>query len=346
MALVAVQRAIARTLLSLPTPILRLMSGGGVVHQGGRTLDPRLQFLAARGRRTPPIETLSPETVRRGEVAALAAVSSALAPGVTWRSLQVPGANRDVLARLYRPAAQDPAAPMMVWAHMGGGVIGGLDTSHGFCGLLARLTRSPVLSVDYRLAPEHRYPAGLDDVMAAYRWARDQAETFGANGVAIGGDSIGGAFAAIICQDLKRAGEDQPVLQLLLYPWTDVASETASMTTYAEAFPLSRAMMDWFMGHYLTPDADPSDPRLSPGRAEDLTGLAPALLVTAGFDPLIDQGAAYARALREAGVAVTYRSHDSLCHGFAAFTGAVPAADAACRDIADLVRKTYEGRTS
>lgn len=342
---VAVQRAIARTLLSLPTPILRLMSGGGVVHQGGRTLDPRLQFLAARGRNAPPIGTLSPDIVRRGEVAGLAAVSGALEPGVSWRSLQVPGADGDIPARLYRPADQDADAPLMVWAHMGGGVIGGLDTSHGFCGLLARLTRAPVLSVDYRLAPEHRFPAGLDDLLAAYRWAREQAGVFGAKGVAVGGDSIGGAFAAIICQDLMRAGEDQPVLQLLLYPCTDVASETPSMTTYAQAFPLSRAMMDWFMGHYLTPDADPSDPRLSPGRAEDLTGLAPALLVTAGFDPLIDQGAAYAQALHEANIAVTYRSYDSLCHGFAAFTGAIPAADAACRDIAERVRKTYEGQT-
>ena len=344
MASVAVQRYVARTLLSLPTPILRLMSGGGAIHVGGRTLDPRLQFLAAQGRNAPPISTLSPEDVRRGEITGLAAVNGAQQPGVTCKALDVPGAEDDIPARLYRPTRQDATAPLMVWAHMGGGVIGTLDTSHGFCSLLALITQAPVLSVDYRLAPEHRFPAGLEDWLAPHSWGRDQAATFGATGVAIGGDSMGGSFAAIICQDLKNAGEAQPVLQLMIYPCTDVASETPSMTTYAEAFPLNRAMMNWFMGHYLTPAADPVDPRLSPLREGDLSGLAPAIVATAGFDPLIDQGAAYARALREAGISTVYRSYDSLCHGFASFTGAVPAADVACREIADLVRNHYEGR--
>jgi acetyl esterase len=343
MASVAVQRVVARALLSLPTPILRALSGGGVVYINGRTLDPRLQFLAARGRGAPPIATLSPDEVRRGEITGLAAVSGALEPGVRVEGLSVPGAAGQVPARLYRPERQDSGAPLMVWAHMGGGVIGTLDTSHRFCSLLARITRAPVLSVDYRLAPEHRFPAGLDDVLAVYRWAREQAAAWGASGAAIGGDSMGGSFAAIICQDLKRAGEAQPVLQLMLYPCTDVASETPSMTTLADAFPLNRAMMDWFMGHYLTPEVDPADPRLSPLRAPDVTGLAPAVIATAGFDPLIDQGVAYADRLRRAGVATTWRSYDSLCHGFASFTGAVPAADAACREIAGLVRDHYDG---
>ena len=343
MASAAIQRLIAQALLSLPTPILRAMSGGGVVYVGGRTLDPRLQFLASQGRNAPPISSLSPEEARRGEITGLALVSGALEPGVRVESLSVPGAAGPVPARLYRPERQDASAPLMVWAHMGGGVIGTLDTSHRFCSLLARITRGPVLSVDYRLAPEHRFPAGLEDVLAAYRWARDQASTYGARGVAIGGDSMGGSFAAIICQDLKRLGEEQPVLQLMLYPCTDVASETPSMSTYADAFPLNRAMMDWFMGHYLGPDTDPADPRLSPLKAADLSGLAPAVIATAGFDPLIDQGAAYGQKLREAGIATTWRSYDSLCHGFASFTGAVPAADAACREIAGLVRDHYDG---
>lgn len=346
MALVALQRFIVRTLLSLPAPILRLISGGGVTYVGGRTLDPRLQFLAAQGRSAPPINSLSPQDVRRGEISGLAAVSSDLERGVTCTTLSVSGAGGDIPARLYRPAQQDASAPLMVWAHMGGGVIGTLDTSHSFCGLLAQITQAPVLSVDYRLAPEHRFPAGLEDFLAACRWAREQAAAFGATGVAVGGDSMGGNFAAIICQDLKRCGEDQPVLQLLMYPCTDVASETPSMGIYADAFPLNRAMMNWFMGHYMTADADPADPRLSPGREDDLAGLATAIVATAGFDPLIDQGAAYATGLREAGVATTYRAYDSLCHGFASFTGAVPAADAACREIAGLVRNHYEGRTA
>jgi acetyl esterase/lipase len=332
------QRLVARTLLSLPAPVLRLMAGGGVVYKGGRTLDPRLQFLAAQARKGPPMEALSPLEARRGEAAALAAVAGPLEPGVRWEPLDVPGADGDVPARLYRPGPQDPAAPMMVWAHMGGGVIGGLETSHAFCSLLARVARMPVLSVDYRLAPEHRFPAGLDDVLAAFRWARANAARFGARDAAIGGDSMGGNFTAVICQDLKRAGEPQPVLQLLVYPCTDVASETASMSLYADAFPLTRPLMDWFVGHYLGAEADPTDPRLSPLRSAGLGGLAPAVIATAGFDPLVDQGEAYAKALKAAGVAVDYRCYDSLSHAFLSFTGVIPAADAAAREIANLVR--------
>ncbi len=153
---------------------------------------------------------------------------------------------------------------------------------------------------------------------------------------------MGGNFAAIIAQEMQRAGEPQPALQLLIYPAVDVASETASMATYADAYPLSRPIMDWFMGHYMGPDADPADPRLSPNKTEDLTGLAPAVVITAGFDPLVDQGEAYAKRLQAAGVAVRYRCYDGLAHGFTAFTGAVPAADAACREVAGLVRETLD----
>jgi acetyl esterase/lipase len=229
---------------------------------------------------------------------------------------------------------------------MGGGVIGDLETSEAFCAILAGALRAPVISVDYRLAPEHRFPAGLDDVMAAYRSVRDNAARFGApaGAAAIGGDSVGGNFAAVICQRLRDAGEPQPALQLLIYPAVDMASETPSMSLYANAFPLSRATMDWFMGHYLGPQDDPADPRLSPIRAKDLAGLAPAVVVTAGFDPLVDQGEAYARALRTAGSPVTYRCYDSLAHAFTSFTGAVPAADAACREIAALAREALEAR--
>ena len=342
----AARRFIMRTLLSVPTPLLRLLAGGGVVYQGGRTLDPRLQFLAAGAARAPSMTTLSPPDARRTNAEALAMMTAPLDPGVSVQAISVPGADGEIPARVYRPSNQDPAMPLLVFAHFGGGVIGDLDTSHAFCGVLARIVRCPVLSVDYRLAPEHKFPAGLDDVLAAYRWGRDNAARFGApeGQAAIGGDSMGGNFAAIICQDLKRAGEAQPALQLLVYPCTDVASETPSMTTYGEAFPLTKPIMDWFMQHYMGPTDDPADPRLSPLKSEDLSGLAPAVVVTAGFDPLVDQGEAYAKRLHDAGAPTVYRCYDSLAHGFTAFTGVVPAADVACREIAGLVREGLEGR--
>ena len=342
----ATQRRLVRALLSLPSPVLRLMAGGGVVYRGGRTLDPRLQFLAAQARNGAPMTTLSPGDARRASAQGLAVLAGDPEPGVRVEPLMIEGAGRAIPARVYRPEVQDPEAPLMVYAHMGGGVIGDLETCDAFCGLLARVGRGPVLSVDYRLAPEHRFPAGLDDVLAAYRFGRDNAARFGAPvaQAAIGGDSMGGNFAAAICQDLKRAGEPQPVLQLLIYPAVDVACARASMTTYAGAFPLSKTLMDWFMGLYRGAGDSALDPRLSPLAAEELSGLAPAIVVAAGFDPLLDQGEAYARRLKAAGVPVTYRRHDSLAHGFTAFTGAVPAAQVACREIAGLVRESFERR--
>jgi acetyl esterase len=340
------QRLIARTLLSLPAPILRLMSGGGVVYQGGRTLDPRIQFLAAQAKSAPPMQLLSPQEARQANDAGIALVAGEPEPGVRVEALTIEGPNGPIPARAYRPENQDPADPLMVYAHMGGGVIGNLETCHTFCTILAQCARAPVLSVDYRLAPEHRFPAGLEDVLAAYRWARDNAERFGAakGAVAIGGDSMGGGFAAAVCQALRKAKEPQPALQLLIYPWVDVACESASMTIYGESYPLTRALLDWFAAHYMGPADHPSDPRLSPLAAPDLSGLAPAIVVTAGFDPLVDQGEAYARKLKAAGVPVAYRCYDSLAHGFTAFTGAVPCADVACREIAGLVREGFEGR--
>ncbi len=342
----AVQRALLRGLMSLPRSALRLMAGGGVVYRGGRTLDPRLQLLAHMARRQPQIASLTPQEVRLQAHAALKVLEGPLESGVAVEPLTIEAAGPGIAARVYRPTAQDPAAPALVWAHMGGGVIGDLDTSHNLCAILAKVMRAPVISVDYRLAPENRFPAGLEDVLDAYRWVRAHGARFGAapDVAAIGGDSMGGNFAAVICQELRRHGEPQPALQLLLYPAVDVASETQSMTTYADAYPLSRAMMQWFMGHYLGPGDDPADPRLSPLKAADLSGLAPAVIATAGFDPLIDQGEAYARRLLAAGAPVLYRCYDRLAHGFGSFAGMIPAADVACRAVAGLAREVIEGR--
>jgi acetyl esterase len=341
------QRTMIKAILSLPPAVLRTLAGGGVVFEGGRTLDSRLQFLANAARGAADLSGLSPAQARLATAQGLAALAGEPEPGVEARALTIDGPRGPIPARAYRPAVRDPAAPVMVYAHFGGGVLGDLETCDVFCRILAKITHGPVLSVDYRLAPEHRFPAGLEDVLAAYRWARANAETqfaAPAGHAAIGGDSMGGNFAAVIAQTLKRAGEPQPALQLLIYPAVDMASETQSMTTYADAFPLSRETMSWFVGHYLEAGADRADPRVSPLREPDLSGLAPAIIVTAGFDPLVDQGEAYAKRLSDAGVPVLYRCYDALAHGFTAFTGAIPGADIACREIAGLVREGLEGR--
>jgi acetyl esterase len=340
------QKLVIKTVLSLPAPLLRLLSGGSAVYQGGRTLDPRLQFIAAGAKGQPAMSSLSVQDARAASAQGLALMTGKPEAGVRVEHLTLPGAEGDLRARAYRPENQDSEAPLMVFAHFGGGVIGDLDTCHAFCTILADLARCAVLSVDYRLAPEHKFPAGLDDMLAAWRWAAENGPGFGAEPgrLALGGDSMGGNFAAILAQEMKRTGEPQPALQLLIYPAVDVASETQSMTTFGDAYPLSRDTMNWFMGHYMGPDADPADLRLSPIRSEDVGGLAPAIVITAGFDPLVDQGEAYARRLKAAGTPVLYRCYDALAHGFTAFTGAVPAADIACREIAGLVRQAYDGK--
>jgi acetyl esterase/lipase len=225
----ALQRAALKGMLSLPRPLLRLVAGGGVVYQGGRTLDPRLQFMAHQARSAPGLETLTPPQARLAVAQRQQTLEGALEPGVALESLTLAAENGRIPARAYRPADQDPKAPMLVFAHGGGGVVGDLDSAHVFCSILAAILRCPVLNVGYRLAPEDRFPAGLDDLIAAYRWAVANAARFGApSGVAaIGGDQMGANFAAVICQELRRHGEAQPALQLLLCPVTDVASETS-----------------------------------------------------------------------------------------------------------------------
>ena len=344
----AFQKFLFKTLVSLPSPALRLMSGGAGVWQGGRTLDPRFQFIAQMARREQAARTqaLTPETARTAVAQSLAMMQGRPDLGVSTQDRTIDGPRGSIPCRFYHPLHPDPAAPVMVFAHFGGGVIGDLETCHTFCTILARATRGAVLSVDYRLAPENKFPAGLEDVLAAYRHVRDNPGLYGGagGGVAIGGDSMGGNFTAVICQMLKAAGEPQPALQLMIYPAVDMASESQSITTYGDTYPLGRGVMQWFSANYMSPQDDPADPRLSPIKTEDLSGLAPAILVTAGFDPLVDQGEAYARRLKAAHVPVVYRCYDNLLHGFTAYCGVSPAADTACREIAGLVREGYEGR--
>ncbi len=245
---------------------------------------------------------------------------------------------------MYRHPNQDPQLPVLVYAQTG--AVGEFDESDAFCSMLARCGHAPVLSVPSRPSADRPFPACLDDVEAAYRYARAHAEGFGAPAglAAVGGESIGGAFAAILCQDLKRLGEPQPALQLLLYPWVDLSNESVLLSDYAEAALPAQEVEGWEAGRMLRPQDDPADPRISPLQGPDLAGLAPAIVVTAGFDPLLDQGEAYARRLRDAGAHLVYRCYDHLVHGFAGFTGAVPAADIACREIAGLVREGLQGR--
>jgi len=209
---------------------------------------------------------------------------------------------------------------LLVFYHGGGWTIGDLDTHDALCRLTCRDADVHVLSVDYRLAPEHPAPAAVDDAYAAFRWAHEHAGDLGAipDKLAIGGDSAGGNLAAIVSQLARDDGGPTPVLQWLLYPRTDFTAKTRSLSLFAEGFLLTKRDMDWFETQYLgDSDLEPTDPRISPLLAESLSGLPPALIAIAGFDPLRDEGDRYAAALRAAGTPVDLRSMGSLTHGFA-----------------------------
>lgn len=339
----SLEKTIINLLLKLPDPILVSLAGGTPVVRDGRTLDARFQFIAhsVTKRGAPP--ELTTEFARHGTEILTVLFGGPLEQGVSCqdRTLQLSG--RTIPARSYRPSNQSPQAPLLVFYHFGGGVVGSLETCHAFCSILAKTIGCPVLSVDYRLAPEHPWPAGLEDAIDSFLWARDHAQEFGAPAgvAAVGGDSMGGNFSAILAQEMQRRELAQPFLQLLIYPATTILASEGSMQSCADAYPLTADIMAWFMANYLPNSNLGADLRVSPALAPSLAGLAPAIVITAGHDPLRDQGKAYAEALEAAEVKVHYQCYDSLAHGFTAYTGGVPAADRACREIAAVAARAY-----
>jgi acetyl esterase len=228
-----------------------------------------------------------------------------------------PGPAGDIPVRVYVPAGEGPF-PVLVFYHGGGWVIGDIESHDAPCRALANRSGAIVASVDYRLGPEHRFPAAVDDAYAAAVWAAEKAGEFGGDGarLAVGGDSAGGNLAAVVAQEAKRRGGPPLAFQLLIYPATDRHDDSPSMRENALGPLLSRAWMEWFYGHYLAGPDDGLDPRVSPARADDLSGLPPALVITAEFDPLRDQGRAYAEKLRAAGVEAEHVDFPGMIHGF------------------------------
>jgi len=225
--------------------------------------------------------------------------------------------------RAYRPLGA-PAGPLptLIYYHGGGFVIGNIATHDSTCRRLANKSRCQVISIDYRLAPEHPFPAPIDDGLAAFRHIRDNAESFGVDPtrLAVGGDSAGGQMAAVVCQTCRDAGEAMPAFQMLIYPATDSSKQSGSRKSFAEGYFLSKALMDWFWKAYVPAGADLADLRLSPLLAKDLAGLPPAFVLTAGYDPLRDEGRAYADRLIDAGVKTTYVNYPGTIHGFFSLT--------------------------
>jgi acetyl esterase len=254
--------------------------------------------------------------------------------------IRIPGAAGDIPARVYAPRVGS-ALPAVAYFHGGGWVQGDLETHHGLCARLAGHADALVVAVDYRLAPEHKFPAAVDDCLAAYRWLRTRGRDLGADPgrVAVAGDSAGGNLAAVVSQLAVAGGIPVPTCQALIYPALDFSMDTASHREMAEAHVIPRERILWYAEQYLSREADKTDLRASPLRAPVLAGQPTTLIVTAGFDPLRDEGRAYADRLRAAGVDVVYREYPGQIHAFVSLTKAIPQGLACTREVGEYLRR-------
>jgi acetyl esterase len=315
----------ARVITLIPPRAQIRLSGRPPVVIDGQRLEPELQLiLSVIERRARPPYGDMPLAEAREELRRGATVGARTVPGLveSVRAIQVDGATGPRAARHYAPIPTGAPQPLIVFFHGGGFALGDLDSHDIPCRLLAHHAGAHVVSVDYRLAPEHPFPAAADDGRAALRWAFANAGRLGADRdrIAVAGDSAGGNIAGAVAWEAARDGGPAPVLQVLIYPATDFVGRSRSQDLFDQGFLLTREDMDWFAAQYAG-DADRAEPRLSILGASDLEGVAPALILTAGFDPLRDEGEAYAARLRDAGVPVLLRRFPGLIHGFINLTG-------------------------
>lgn len=266
-----------------------------------------------------PLETLSPDEARAQVRADAQAFEGAKCEVARVREVQVSGACGALNARLYEPVGAPAQGSLLVYYHGGGFVVCDLETHDNTCRFLAQGAGVRVLSIDYRLAPEHRFPAAIEDAVAAFRFAVDHAPELGAEAsrVGVAGDSAGGNLAAGVACLTANDGGPAPVFQLLIYPWLDLSRKRPSYQYFRDGFYLTEAELDWYRAHYIRDERDAIDPRCSPLLTARLDSVAPAYIATAGFDPLRDEGEEYAERLREAGVRVALRRHEGLIHAFA-----------------------------
>jgi acetyl esterase len=310
-------------------------------------LDPQVQavleLVATAGR--PAYHTLSPKDARQLFLETRPA-STPTPPEIgSMKNVVAETPQGAIPLRVYRPAGVPATTPLpaYVYFHGGGWVIGDLETHDVLCRQLTAASGASVISVDYRLAPEHKFPAAADDAWAATRWVVAHAGELGLDGrrLAVGGDSAGGNLAAVVALMARDAGGPAIALQVLIYPVTDVMSETRSYADFADGYLLTRDSMRWFTAHYLKSKDDARDWRVSPLRAPSLAGLPPALIVTAGFDPLRDEGEIYAGRLRDAGDTVDYVCYGGMIHGFMGMGKLIDTAGRAISHIGGSLRQAF-----
>lgn len=309
------------------------------LHAEARAL---LESMEAQG--APPLASLTPAEARIGSAARFKALGGEPEALARVEDHFVPGPAGDIPVRLYA-GEQGGLRPALIYFHGGGFVLGNLDTHDPICRALAKESGATVIAVDYRLAPEHKFPAAVEDAHAVTKWLGANAQRLGIdpNRIAIGGDSAGGDLATVIAMRCRDAGGPPLAMQVLIYPVIDMSGfETASYRELSEGYFLGRAEMLWFADHYLPSREAGRNPEASPLLAPDLTRLPPALVITAEFDPLRDEGEAYARRLQQAGVPVTLTRYPGTIHGFVVMRGVLNSGRQAIREVAQFIRTQGE----
>lgn len=289
----------------------------------------------------PPLSALTPEVIRQG-IAAQYASAPPGEPVANVVNRTIPGPAGEIPVRIYTPQGSGPF-PVLVYFHGGGWVICTLDTHDTQCRSLANGAGCVVVSVDYRLAPEHKFPAAPEDCYAATCWVAEHAAELGgdASRLAVGGDSAGGNLTAVISQMARDQNGPRLIFQLLIYPATDFNAQTASKKENAEGYFLTLDDMHWFEGHYLRDAADKLNPLASPMQAKNLSNLPPALILTAEYDPLRDEGELYGQHLQEAGVPTIIRRYNGLIHGFFGMALLIDEARRAVRETSQTLREAF-----
>lgn len=319
-----VVRALLRSLLLLPAPLLLKAIGQRPTQRDGATLDARVQFFGALARRwARPPKSLA--EVRAPSIPGLAMLDARARSRVQVEQQTIPGPGGDLLLRLYRPRDRERPCALVVYYHAGGCVIGDLETGHAFCAVMAEEAGAIVVSVEYRLAPEHPFPAAVDDALAAWRWACLHAVTLGADPARLGvaGDSAGAYLAGAVLIALAAAGEQLPAAALLVHPVAEMDRDRVPPGPSDDGWPLAASDMRWFALQYVAHALDFADPRCSLLRAASFRGLPPTLLVLALHDPLYDEGLSLYQRLSADGVPVELSIHRTLPHAFTSMSGAI-----------------------
>lgn len=309
-------------------------------------LDPQAQALleAMKALGAPDITTLTPEQARQASEARLKTRRRYWTPVAKCQNATVPGPDGPIPVRIYTPA-QSGELSALVYFHGGGFVLGSLEGCDPLCNFLADGAGCVVVSVDYRLAPEHKFPAAPQDCLAVTQWVAANARQLHCNPrqIGVGGESAGAALAAVVALAARERGGPHLAFQMLLYPVTDATMQAPSYQTIGEGYFLTRDMMAWFWNHYLDPKDDRTNPFISPLHAKSLQGLPPALVITAEFDPLRDEGEAYAEKLDRAGVQVVCTRYPGMIHGFIGFADSLDMGRRAIAQLTSHLRAGFSG---